>query len=143
MSEDCTRITPKVSYDSRTNQLIGFALPTDENGMPIPFTFNATSASQIQKHFSDPKNYVSSSVLVQMAQPQSETVPPFCLQIFLTYNTFTAEKVLSRWNFTTGELKQIDVKVDNYATDGDPRSLKVMKLKSQLGITDLSFLNCV
>lgn len=142
LSEDATRITAKVEFDPKTNQLVGFALPSDTNGMPIPLSFDASTAKVIQDHFSNPDNYVSSSVVVVMAQPQSETVPPFCIQLFLTDNTFTAEKILSRWNFTTQELRGNGVNVDNYSTDGDPRSLKVMKLKSRLGVTDLSFLNC-
>lgn len=142
LSEDATRITAKVGFDPKTNQLVGFALPLDKNGMPIPLSFDASTAKVIQDHFSNTKNYVSSSVVVVMAQPQSDTVPPFCLQLFLTDNTFTAEKILSRWNFTTHEMKQEGINVDNYSTDGDPRSLKVMKFKSQLGVTDLEFLNC-
>lgn len=121
LPEDATRITPKVTYDVNTNQLVGFALPLDENGMPIKFSFEAKNAKQIQGHFTNPANTVSSNVIVQMAQPQSMNVPPFCLNLFLTDNSYTAENILSRWNFTTNHLREKGLIVDNYASDGDSR----------------------
>lgn len=39
LSEDATRVQATVSHDPKTNQLVGFALPLDENGMPIPYSF--------------------------------------------------------------------------------------------------------
>lgn len=142
LSEDATRITPKIAYDSITNQLIGFALPLDENGMPLTSSFEANNAKQIQDHFMNANNSISSNVIVQMAQPQSRQVPAFCMNLYLTDNKYKAESVLSRWNHTIQESAQKGLRVDNYASDGDPRSLKVMKFKSQLGINDRSFLNC-
>jgi len=38
LSEDATRITGRIQYDSSTNQLIGFVLPFDDQGMPIVFS---------------------------------------------------------------------------------------------------------
>lgn len=78
ISEDATRITAKISYDPVTNQLVGFALPLDDNGMPITFSFHARNTSEIQKHFLNPANSVSSSVYVQMAQPLDPNAAPFC-----------------------------------------------------------------
>lgn len=92
LSEDATRITPKVSYDNNTNQLVGFARPLDSNGMPIRSVFDAKNAKQIQSHFINPANFVSSNVIVQMVQPQSSTVSPFCLNLFLTDNRYCSEK---------------------------------------------------
>ncbi|KAJ6647847.1 hypothetical protein Bhyg_03070, partial [Pseudolycoriella hygida] len=63
ISEDATRITPKVAYDSLTNQLVGFALPLDENGMPLNLSFEAKNACQIQSHFKNANNHISSNVL--------------------------------------------------------------------------------
>lgn len=51
ISEDATRITPKICYDPNTNQLVGFPLPLDQNGMPKPFSFKAKHAKEIQEHF--------------------------------------------------------------------------------------------
>lgn len=51
LSEDATRINGRIQYDSNTNQLIGFVLPFDSNGMPISSVYMARSASEIEKHF--------------------------------------------------------------------------------------------
>lgn len=142
LSEDATRITAKVSYDPHTNQLVGFALPLDQNGMPVPFSFPAKHANQIQKHFANPSNFISSTVYVQMAQPLQENCPPFTLMLFLTDSTFTAYNILKRWQFQALELKKKGIKIENIATDGDARPLKVMKCLSRIGRTDLSYLNC-
>lgn len=62
--------------------------------------------------------------------------------LFLTDNTFQAETIQSRWNFTKQELKYVGITVDNFASDGDPRHVKVMKLRSEIGVTDLNFFDC-
>lgn len=77
-----------------------------------------------------------------MAQPMSRIHPPFALLLFLTDNTFQAESVMSRWNFTKQELLNLGVAVDSFASDGDSRPLKVMKMKSGIGVQDLSFFDC-
>lgn len=138
LSEDATRTIPLVAYDPVTNQLVGFPLPLDEKGMPIPYSFMARNVREIREHYES--NKTSSNV--QMAQPLSRSVPPFCLLTFLTDNRFTAETVLSRWNFTTEELRTVGIKVDNFASDGDSRQTKVMKFRSEIGVQDLTFLNC-
>lgn len=146
ISEDATRITPKISYDPKTNQLIGFALPLDRNGMPKPYSFMARNVKEIQEHFNNSSNYISSSVYVQMAQPQTanskEDAPPFCLSLFLTDNKFTAETIYKRWIFTINKLREHNIIVDNFASDADPKFLRVMKIMSQLGNHNSSYLNC-
>lgn len=40
IAEDETRIVGRVQYDAKTNQIIGFTLPLNEdNGIPIPFSY--------------------------------------------------------------------------------------------------------
>lgn len=112
LSEDATRITPKVDYDPNTNQLVGFALPLDKNGMPITGLFETKNAKQIQGHFTN-TNHISSNVIVQMTQPQSLNIPSFCLNLYLTNNKYTAENVLSRWNYTLKYLEEKGLVIDN------------------------------
>jgi len=38
LSEDATRITSRIQYDSSTNQLIGFVLLFDDQGMPLLYS---------------------------------------------------------------------------------------------------------
>lgn len=142
LSEDATRITAKISYDPTTNQLIGFALPLDENGMPIKFSFPARSTSEIRSHFINPSNFVSSTAYVQMAQPLDENTPPFCLMLYLIDNTFTANNVLKRWRFQAYKLKEKGVSIYNIATDGDSRPLSAMKILSKIGQSDKSYFDC-
>lgn len=141
-SEDATRITAKISYDPNTNQLVGFALPLDDDSMPIPFSFMARHAKEIESHFKNPLNKISSLVYVQMVQPLAQNVSPFCLNLFLSDNVFKAEGVIKRWNFLKKELSKEDVVIDNFASDGDGRYLRTMKINSDLGVQDKSFLNC-
>ena len=132
LSEDATRIISTVTYDPVTNQLVGFPLPLNDKGMPISYSFMARNVREIQEHFKS--NITSSNAYVQMAQPMSRSAPPFCLLMFLTDNRFTAETVLSRWNFTTQELRSVGIKVDNFASDGESRQTKVMKFQSEMWI---------
>ncbi|KAJ6642514.1 hypothetical protein Bhyg_07465 [Pseudolycoriella hygida] len=121
MLEGLHQIQATVSYDPNTNQLVGFALPLDENGMPMPCSFFARNATEIQGHFENTYNVISSNVYVQMAQPMSRIYPPFCLLFFLTDNTFQSEAILNRWNYTAEQLQDFGIIVDNFASDGDPR----------------------
>lgn len=37
ISEDATGIVSKITYDPKTNQLVGILLPSNNRGCPIPF----------------------------------------------------------------------------------------------------------
>ena len=41
VGEDATRLISKVQYDSKTNRMVGFVLPCDNNGLPLTDTFLA------------------------------------------------------------------------------------------------------
>lgn len=102
--EDASGIVAKIQHDSTTNQLVGLALPLNsETGLPIPFTYIASSAEDIQRFIRYEK---SSLVYLVLAQPLVEGVPPFILQIFGTNNKFTAQDVSRRWEHTMNELKK-------------------------------------
>lgn len=95
LSEDATRITGRIQYDSKSNEIIGFALPFDNvTGMPIPHSYQARSAEEILRHFSN-ANSIANHVYVVMAQPLAD-VAPFCLMVFGSDAKFTAENVINR-----------------------------------------------
>lgn len=142
LSEDGTRITSKVSYDPVTNQLVGFALPLDENGMPVTFSFPAKSATEIQNHFLNNANFISSTAYVQLAQPFDESTSPFCLMINLVGESFTATNVLKRWRFQASQLKKKGITIDNISTGGDSKPLLAMKILSKIGQQDTSYFDC-
>lgn len=69
LSEDATRIDKRVQYDSKTNQILGFAVPlNDKTGRPIPFRFPARNFGEILKHFSNSNNEAGFANII-MAQP--------------------------------------------------------------------------
>ncbi|KAJ8676885.1 hypothetical protein QAD02_012672 [Eretmocerus hayati] len=76
ISEDETVLVPKVMYDSRVNELVGFVLPTDGNSMLISHQFKATSMRKMQDIFRDNKR--STHLHVYMAQPIQADAPSFC-----------------------------------------------------------------
>lgn len=116
LSEDATRIVGRIQYDSATNQLIGFAIPINKgNGMPVPFAFPARNADEILSHFSN-QNITSQHLNVMMAQPLAD-VPPFCLMIYGSDNTYTTREVINRWNYIVAELKQRNIEVVSISTD--------------------------
>lgn len=106
ISEDGSGIVSHIHYDSVSCQLVGYVLPNNPNtGCPIPYSFPARDADDIFKHISEQEQLQQSSlVYLVMAQPLSEKVPPFVLQIFGTDNRFKKEDVVKRWNHTRNEL---------------------------------------
>lgn len=107
ISEDGTGIVQRVQYDSSTDQLIGLVLPINSlTGMPIPFSFPASSVQNIEEFM---KKEQAKIVYVVMAQSLKENVPPFILQIFGTNNRFTANMVTQRQKYTVQELKKYEI----------------------------------
>lgn len=52
LSEDVTRISGRIEYDHRTNQISGFVLPLNKDTrMPIPYSFPARNRDEILKYF--------------------------------------------------------------------------------------------
>lgn len=51
LSEHATRIQATVCYDPKTNQMVGFSLPFDENELPTPFSYMARDTKEIGSHF--------------------------------------------------------------------------------------------
>lgn len=104
LSEDATGIVTNVDFDPNSNQMVGLVLPTNQTtGMPIPFTYLARNAVEIQTNMRKRK---STHVYMVLAQPLKKKAPPFILQLFGTDNTFKANSVHLRWNNTINELKR-------------------------------------
>lgn len=137
LSEDATKITNRIQYDLATNQLIGFVLPLDkETGMPMPRSYLARSAAEIEEHFYDiqtgNENTTASYVNVVMAQPLIRGSPPFCLLIFGTDSKYTSNDVAKRWSFIANELRKINIEVATFSSDSDPKFNLVMRQQLKL-----------
>lgn len=133
LSEDATRITGRVQYDSAYNQLVGFNLPLNDDGMPVSFSYMARSAKEIEQHYKQNKG-TSQLIYVIMAQPLQDRAPPFCLCLYGTDNKFSCQNVLARWNIIKKSLLECGISIVGISSDGDSRLLKAMKYESRLGI---------
>lgn len=142
ISEDATRNVGRVCYNPSTNQLVGFVLPLSSNGMPVPHSFPARSAKEIEDHFKNENNVVSTMSVSIMAQPLDETVAPFFLTIFSTDNKFTADHITNRWRHIKEKLQEHNINVYVYASDGDSRLVKAMKTVTQIGVSSQSVFDC-
>lgn len=133
LSEDATRIENRLQYDSRTNQIIGFCLPMDHNGMPIPFSNKARTATEILSHFSNDTpvaNFVNTIIAKPLGGAES-----FCLLIYGTTGQGTAEDVSKRWEYVTEQLKKVGINVLSISSDSDPKNNAAMRKNSSLGKT--------
>lgn len=137
LSEDATRITGRVQYDQKNNQIVGFVLPVDSNSMPISRSYPARTASEIERYFYDvelrkekqPANYIN----VVMAQPLVRGIPPICLMLYGTDNKYSAIAVGKRWAHISSLLQQNGIKVIAFGSDSDPRSNSAMRKHLQFG----------
>lgn len=142
LSEDATRISGRIQYDCKTNQLMGFVLPLNrENGLPIPFAYPARSAEEIFNHFSN--NDSSASFLnVVMAKPIGNA-PAFCLLVYGSDNKYTSADVSKRWEYITMQLAKIEIKVLTISSDSDPKYNAAMRKLSKLGFkTNINWFSC-
>lgn len=131
LSEDGTRIEGRVQYDSKKNQLVGFVLPIDDNGMPIPLSFKAESTEQIVHHFCS-GTPTSNNINTVMAKPIGNT-PPFCLLAFGTNNKYEGIDVGKRWEYLSNNLKEIGIRVITISSDSDTKFNRAMRRNSRLG----------
>lgn len=148
VSEDATSINNRVQYDKKTNQLVGFVLPLNENGMPMSHTYLARSVSEIEEHFLKHSDNISKLVNVVMAQPLVNGYPAFCILIYGTNNAYKAKTVSQRWNFIKNELYKWGIHVVAFSSDSDPRYNTSMRIESGLGMNssgifpDVEWFNC-
>lgn len=139
LSEDATRVINRVQFDVKTNQLVGFVPPLDDNGLPVPFTFSARTAEEIAEHFLS-GNSIAKYINVIMAKPLGGA-PSFCLLIFGSNSKYTTLDVLNRWTHITSELKKRKIEVLTIASDSDTKYNAAMKKESCLGRITTIFSN--
>ena len=78
ISEDATCIISRVEYCSKANTLVGFALPCDNDGLPIANSFLATSVEAIEELLKH-KLYANMHMCMYMAQSISKMFLHFVL----------------------------------------------------------------
>lgn len=102
LCEDATCVTGRIQYDSTSNQIVGFTLPLDRNGIPKVGYFPATTANQIAEYFKT--HSASRYAYCIIAVPLKEGTPSFCLAFFGTDNKFNTSQVQSRLAWTREAL---------------------------------------
>ena len=132
ISEDATRIITRIDYDSKSDRLVGFVLPCNDQGLPLVDSFVATTFESIQNMFET--NQQSKYAYVYMAQCLSKRVPPFCLACLGTDNCFSAPDVLNRWKYIYVECDKRKISVVSFGSDGDSRNLRAMKISCQFNL---------
>ena len=96
VAEDATGVVPKITYDTKSNTFIGFSLPLDSNGLPIPHSYSTDSFIHLEEWYS----HVTRSTLLNayLIQPLSSS-PNISPYIFAAYGTgyrFGSSDVISR-----------------------------------------------
>ncbi|CAG9768534.1 unnamed protein product [Ceutorhynchus assimilis] len=129
VSEDGTRVTGKIEYDSKSNNVIGLVLPL-RDGLPQQGTFPATSAEAIKAYFQT--GVKATYAYVIMAQPLHVGASTYCLSLFGTDNSFTTEQVTLRWEWMKKEAKKFGITIMGFSSDGDTRLLRAMRLNTDL-----------
>lgn len=142
ISQAESRVINRPQYDKNTNQIIGFVLPTDHNGLPIPFTYKARSAEEIMEHFASEANFINTV----MAQPLDNALA-FCLLVHGSNSKYTAEQTSKRWKFETAELLKLNIENLTVSSDSDPKLNSATKKNSLLGETsnvllDIEWFKC-
>lgn len=128
LSEDATNITGQVEYCSSSNQIVGLVQPLDEEfAMPIPSTYEATSATAMEDIMQSKDTHISTLFNVVMAQPLDFRSPAFCLLVYGGNNKFTSKHVTKRWSKIIEELTNIGIKVVSFSSDSDTRYNSTMK----------------
>lgn len=94
LSEDASGIVKRITYDPKTNQMVGLVLPLNENGMPKTMCFTPDTAEEIENFM---KLTQSSSIYIMVAQPLTPKVPSFIVHMYGTDNRFKKRDVIARW----------------------------------------------
>ncbi|KAK3908493.1 Nucleoprotein, partial [Frankliniella fusca] len=129
ISEDGTRITGQIEYDSTTNLLVGFSPPLDRDGCPDTSHFEATGERAMRAMFDEAPRAHTAYVL--MAQPLQDGAAPFCLMAFGTDNRFGAEDGVRRWRWLKRCAEIYGIAIISISTDGDPKMLRGMRFATR------------
>lgn len=128
IEEDQTRIKGRIEYWSKTNQVVGFVLPTTGKGLPANNCFLATSANTIKDFFLN--NAMSTYVNVIVAQPIKDGAHPFCIASYGTINKFDTRDVLNRWDHISATCNSYGITVEGYSGDADSKILRAMNIRT-------------
>ncbi|XP_062554392.1 uncharacterized protein LOC134219622 [Armigeres subalbatus] len=130
ISEDGTKISPRVRYDIASDQIAGLCPRLDSNGIPEIGSFPAKTPELIKNHME--MNPKSTMVYVVLATPMTTKTLSFNLLSFGTNNKFSIDEVLLRWGIMEKEMEKKGITIIGYGADGDSRLIGSMKIRMGL-----------
>ncbi|KAK4012282.1 hypothetical protein OUZ56_021383 [Daphnia magna] len=132
LSEDCSAIVAKREYDTASNSVMGVSLPMEANGLRNQKLAVVTDVKSIVDVFERfPR---ATLMLVVMAQPLVDGIPPIRILSFCTDNKFTAEDVTARMHTIITALAAEEILALVCSADGDAREVKFMRETEELGL---------
>lgn len=108
-AEDDTKITERLRYDRRNNQVLGLQLPLDEDGKPITGSFKFVSLNAVQASVAE--NPMTSYAKVMTVRSLTLNSAVHVLVIYGTRGSDKAPDVHARWRFVQREFESIGVEV--------------------------------
>ncbi|CAF1549647.1 unnamed protein product [Rotaria magnacalcarata] len=131
MSEDCSAIIPRVEYDSTFNVFNGLVTPI-LNGVPTEnfAQFNSFDDLKQAIEITPRSNLVNVHLVQPISTSYQYTSAATVLSAYGTDNKINSIDVLKRWLYIYQQFYARNVRVLGYATDGDPKYLRAMRLAS-------------
>lgn len=131
LSEDCSAIIPRIEYDVVFNSFNGFVTPIID-GKPVEDAFKCQYFEEfkdlIENH---PRSNLVNVHLLQPITDSNSCVPSATvLAAYGTNNKISSIDILKRWLMMYMELRSRNIHVLGFATDGDPKYLRSMRLAS-------------
>ena len=129
VSEDCTGVVQKVSYDRQSNSFVGFCPPLENDGFPRASSFNIQSFHDLEVAFRTlPRSSLINIHAIQPITRPGQHSSPFLLSAYGSDNKFDTYHLLNRWLRIFDESLQRGVRLVGFATDCDARYLRTMRL---------------
>ncbi len=119
LSEDATAAVGKRQYNSTTNSIYGLSPPLQPNDLPNWKDSVINSALDAVLMFSTYK--MATVLIVVVAQPMGDGIPPIRICLFGSDNTFKTTDVKHRLKTIVSLLKTEGIIVLTYSADGDSR----------------------
>ena len=127
-AEDCTAITPRIVYDSRSNAFVGLSPPLLD-GFPQIKYYSTDSFQELKSWFTT-KNR-STLLNIHTVQPlgsQATNLSPYLLSAYGTDGRYTSNDIIARWIDMFEKFRVKGIRVLGYSTDCDSKYLRSMRI---------------
>lgn len=109
ISEDDTKATERLRYDTRNNAVIGLQLPLDINGIPKENEFKFTTLGEVRKFLeSAPRATYAKLMTVRTLGPKSSI---YTLVVYGTRGSDKSTAVIARWRYVIKCFESIGITV--------------------------------